>query len=359
MCVPTDLATGYPQISSRSYEHPADRAATAALHAIPLFDTLVKRFGRLGVESRYRQVLLGDSVRLGPDQLPLVWSSHVAAASRLDIEPTPLFVTQHPSVNALTFGMRSPVILVSSSLVAQHDEAEVQALLAHELGHVVSDHVTYSTALVLLARLLSGAVSDIPLAGLPLRGLYLALLEWSRAAELTCDRAAALVVGDPMVVCRVLMRIAGGALEGLDVNAFIRQATEYVEEEDLFARRSRLALELGRSHPAAVRRVRELVRWVESGDYDRIRSGSYVRRGQEPPPSAEFDAAVRHYRERFSAMVDRTIGGVNKLSNQIASWLRRANTEEGEADDAERAREGPPTDGAERADAPPEPEQED
>jgi Zn-dependent protease with chaperone function len=336
--VPVDLATGYPQISSRSYEHPADRAATSALHAIPLFDSLVKRFARLGAESRYRQVLLGDAVRLGPDQLPALWASHVAAASRLDIEATPLFVTQHPLVNALTYGMRSPVILVSSSLVLAHEPDEVEAVLAHELAHVLSDHVTYSTALVLLTRALASTVADMPLAGLPLRGLYLALLEWSRAAELTCDRAAALVVGDPIVVCRVLMRIAGGALEGLNVDAFIRQATEYVDEEDLFARRSRLAMELGRTHPAAVRRVRELVKWVESGDYDRIRAGSYVRRGQEPAPSAEFDAAVRHYRERFAAMVDRTIGGVNKLSDQIATWLRRTG-DDGSAEDTEETAE--------------------
>ena len=32
---------------------------------------------------------------------------------------------------------------------------------------------------------------------------------------------------------------------------------------------------------------------------------------------------MKHYRERFTAMVERTIGGVNKLSNQISSWLRR------------------------------------
>src|ERR1700735_2946692 len=68
-----ELVTGYPEISPRSYEHPADRAATTALHAIPLLDRLVKRFGRLGVETRFRQMLLGDSVRLGPDQLGDVW----------------------------------------------------------------------------------------------------------------------------------------------------------------------------------------------------------------------------------------------------------------------------------------------
>ena len=320
-----ELATRYPELSPRSYEHPADRAATSALHAIPLLDRLVKRFGRLGMETRFRQTLLGDAVRLGPDQVPAVWALHVHAAGRLDLAPTPLFVTQQPMVNALTFGMRSPVIVVFSPLVADYEADEVQAVLAHELGHVLSDHVTYSTALVLLAQLLGGVVSDIPLAGLPVRGLYIALLEWSRAAELTCDRAAALAVDDPVIVCRMLMRMAGGALPGMQVGAFIRQATEYSEEEDLFARRARFASELGRTHPAAVRRVRELMAWVESGDFERIRSGTYVRRGEEPPPSAEFDAAVRHYRERFTAVVDRTLGGVNKLSGQITSWLRRDN----------------------------------
>jgi Zn-dependent protease with chaperone function len=335
-----ELATRYREISPRTYEHPADRAATSALHAIPLFDRLVRRFGRLGVETRFRQMILGDAVRLGPDQVPDVWALHVRAATHLDVAPTPLFVTQQATMNALTFGMRSPVIVVYSPLIADYESDEIESVLAHELGHVLSDHVTYSTALALLAQLLAGVFSDIPIAGLPVRGLYYALLEWSRAAELTCDRAAALAVDDPMVVCRTLMRMAGGALPGMRVEQFVRQATEYTEEEDLFARRSRFASEIGRTHPAAVRRVRELVMWVQSGAFDRIRSGSYLHRGEEPPPSAEFDAAVRHYRERFTAMVDRTVGGVNKLSKQITTWLRR----DGDDEEEEDAGDGPASD---------------
>jgi hypothetical protein len=79
---------------------------------------------------------------------------------------------------------------------------------------------------------------------------------------------------------------------------------------------------LTQTHPFAVRRVKELTTWVSSGAYDPIVSGSYVRRGEEPPVSAEFDSAVQHYRERFTAMIERTIGGVNKLAGQIQSWLR-------------------------------------
>jgi len=119
------------------------------------------------------------------------------------------------------------------------------------------------------------------------------------------------------------MRVAGGPLDGLDLQAFLRQATEYVEEEDLFSRRARFGIELNRTHPFAVRRVKELVDWVGTGQYDHIVGGSYIHKGEEPPVSAEFDAAVTHYRERFTAMVDRTVGGVGKLAGQIQNWLRR------------------------------------
>jgi hypothetical protein len=118
------------------------------------------------------------------------------------------------------------------------------------------------------------------------------------------------------------MRTAGGALEGMNLDAFIRQATEYEDEDDLYARHARFWEEVGRPHPFAVRRVRQLVKWVSEGEFDPIRAGHYVRRGQEPPASAEFDAAVSHYGDRFVAMVDRVGGGVQRVADQISAWLR-------------------------------------
>ena len=68
------------------------------------------------------------------------------------------------------------------------------------------------------------------LAGLPLLAIQLALLEWFRGAELSCDRAAALVTRDPMAVCRALMVIsAGEAADDLNLDAFIEQAMDYDE----------------------------------------------------------------------------------------------------------------------------------
>jgi len=322
----------YEQISSKAYEHPADRAATSALHSIPLMDAVIKRLTDLSHERRLRQILIGNAVRIGDAQVPELWADYQRCAACLDIATVPdLYLTQTPMVNAMTVGAKTPLVIANSGLVGAYERDEVGAVLAHELGHVLSEHYYYTTVLVLLAQFLRTSVPG-RLTGLPVRALYLALLEWSRAAELSSDRASALVMVDPLVTCRLLMRMAGGAVDGMSLDAFIVQAVEYTDEDDLFARWSRVWVEIGLTHPFAVRRVRELILWVRSGEFDRIRDGHYVRRGAEPPPSAEFEAAVAHYRERFSQTLERTTGGVQKLIAQLDTWLKGRGGTDDEAD---------------------------
>ncbi len=319
-----ELARRYEQISAKAYEHPADRAATSALHAVPLLDKVIKRLTDLGHERRLRQIVMGNAVRVGPEQMPSLWSDYVACSSVLDLPATPdLYVTNDPVVNAMTIGAKTPIVIVRSSLVGSYEDHETQTVLGHELGHVLSEHYYYTTALVLLKQFLDGALPRSLLLGLPARGMYLALLEWARAAELSADRAAALVMADPLEPCRVLMRIAGGALPGMSFESFLKQAADYEGEDDLFSRHSRFWVELSLTHPIAVRRVKEMIEWVQSGDYDRIVGGSYPRRGEEPEPSVEFNAAVAHYGERFSRFLDRTAGSVQDLGKKFGDWLNK------------------------------------
>jgi Zn-dependent protease with chaperone function len=319
-----DVSARYEQISSRAYEHPADKAATSALHAVPLLDKVIKRLTDLGHERRLRQMVMATAIRLSGEQVPDVWSRYVQCTAILDLPSIPdLYMLNDPRVNAMTIGAKTPMVLVNSSLVGGYTDDETHTVLAHEVGHVLSEHYYYTTALVMLSEFIKGALPRSLLLGLPVRGMYYALLEWSRAAELSADRAAALVRGDPLEPCRVLMRLAGGAVPGMSFEAFLKQATEYHEEDDLFSRHARFWLELSQTHPFAVRRVRELVNWVQAGDYDRIRSGQYPRRGEEAPPSAEFSAAVDMYRAKFTAFLDRTAGDVERIGRQFTEWLRQ------------------------------------
>ena len=311
-------------ISPRAYEHPADRAATAALQSIPGLDTVVRKLIELGYERALRQAYLGSSVRLGPEQLPDTWTLHNQVFRTLDIDEVPdLYLTQFPIANASTIGSTRPIVVVNSQLVQLLVPDDRRAVLAHEAAHVLSDHVLYFTALEILLRL--GTGPGIPvIAGLPLMAVRAALLEWARAAELSCDRAAALVTRDPQAICRTLLILAAGtAASELSLDAFMAQGLEYREGGASLDRLSRLFLELNLTHPLPVRRVHELMEWVRAGDYDRIVGGDYPRRGEEAEAREEASEAVAHYSERFRKVFREAGEAVGQATDQLADWLRR------------------------------------
>jgi Zn-dependent protease with chaperone function len=319
------------EISARAFEHPADRAATAALKGIPMLDTVVRKLSELGYERAFRSTLMASAVRLGEDQFPQAWSDHVAAYARLDVEPLPdLFVTQVPFTNAAAVGAGKPFVVVNSGTLTIFDEGELRTVLGHEAGHVLAEHVMYRTALLMLLSLTSRSPLGV-IAGLPLVGVRLALLEWFRAAELSADRAATLVNRDPMTTCRTLMVMGSGVpSEHMNVDAFVKQGTEYRDVEG-WNKLARMRGELFQTHPYAVKRVHELLKWVQSGDYDRIVAGDYIRRGQEPGAREEADAATQHYTERFKSFFDDAVEGVAKIgdqvteaTNKVTEWLKRS-----------------------------------
>lgn len=324
MSLPTE---GYQlkRISSKAYEHPADRAATAALKTVPHLDTVVRKLIEFGYERAMRRGVLGSAVRLGEVQLPRVWHAHARAYATLDLEPVPdLYLTQYPVANALTIGSGKPLVVVNSELVQLLDDEQLRVVFAHEAGHVLSDHALYRTALVILMQL-----SRMPGVPLPLFPLRATLMEWFRASELSCDRAAALVVRDPLAVCRTLMVIAAGTeAASLDLDAFVMQGQDYREKVSPFDRFSRLLVDLNLTHPMSVQRVHELMSWVRSGDYDRVVDGDYVTRDEPQRPRAEAADAVAHYAERFRDSFKDMGESIGEAGQQIVDWLRRARDEE-------------------------------
>jgi Zn-dependent protease with chaperone function len=311
-------------ISPHAYQHPADSAATAALQRIPYLDEVVRQLIALGYERALRAATLGAAIRLGERQLPGVWVLHreVFHVLDLDEEVPDLYLTQFPFANAYTIGSKRPIVLLNSELLHLLDDGGRRSVLAHEAAHVHSDHVLYQTALLILLRLGS---SRLPaLAGLPLLAIRLALLEWFRAAELSCDRAAALVTRDATAVCRALMVLsAGAAADELNLDAFIAQAADYDDGGKGLDRLSKLINDMNLTHPMPVRRVRELTDWVRSGEYDRIVDGEYIRRGQEPTLKDEADSASAHYADRIGGALQQAGSSIGEIGEQLRDWLSR------------------------------------
>lgn len=323
-----DQIKPYENISAKAYEHPADRAATAALKAIPMLDTVVRRLIEWRYERAMRQFYLGNSVKVSDQQLPELWTAHQHATRILDVSNVnDLYVHRSVLGDGVVIGSKQPIIVLDADLVEKIGSGERMALIAHELGHVLSDHVVYQTALNIV---LSAGRGAIPFLGLPLMGVRAVLLEWYRATELSCDRAATLAVRDPRIVCRLLMVTTSGMpAERLNLDAFLAQAMEYQNWEDPSDRVRRFFNELGRTHANAVKRASEVMAWVQSGDYDRIVRGEYRRRDEPSNVREEAGDAVEFYVERFKAVfrdaaenLEQAGNQIGEVGQQLADWVR-------------------------------------
>ncbi len=303
-------------ISPTTWEHPADRAALAALRRIPVFDEVLKAiFGIFG-EKPIRLAFQANAVRVSPRQFPRVHTHYRTVLETLDAPAEyDLFVSQTPLVNAGAYGLDRPFIVLNSGSLALLDDEELTFLLGHELGHILSGHVLYRTMTVLLLRL---AQQGFPIVGLAARAVLLALLEWGRKSELSADRAGLLAVQNPDAVLRSMLKLAGGgSREETDLNEFLDQADEYRKGGDVADSVFKVLNLMLATHPFHVLRAAELRDWIESGAYDRVLRGEYRRRDDGHASYVEdLAAAARAYTEDAKSVL-------NQVGEQMGSAARR------------------------------------
>lgn len=266
----------FPRITSAAFEHPADTQALEAVKRIPILDKVFRKLMELGIERVFRIQLIGQAIHVTPKQCPKVYRIFKEAADILDMHEPDLFLTTSPQVNAFTFGVERPFIVLQSALVDLLDEDELMAVLGHELGHVKCGHVLYRSIAYFLGQI---AGRLLGLGGLATMGLTVALFEWSRKSELSADRAELLVVQDPDVCLRLHMKLAGGSkavFSQTDPQEFLRQADTYEElDYSTLNKVYKLLHELSMSHPLPVYRAKEILHWANSKQYKEILAGRY------------------------------------------------------------------------------------
>jgi hypothetical protein len=308
----------FPDISSRAYEHPADRSALVALRKLSGFDTAFKALSGLVPDRSLRLLFLSDSVRVGPEQFPNLNALLLDACYVLDLEQVPLlYVSQNPVPEAMCIGLDEPIIVVTTGLVELLDEDEMRAVIGHEVGHALSGHSVYRTILLFLTDL-AARVSWIPLGNLAVMALITALREWFRKSELSADRAGLLVAQDIQVSMRGLMKLAGGNhLHEMNVDAFLKQADEYEAAGDLRDSVLKIMNVLPRSHPFTTVRAAELRAWAGSREFQRLMDGHYPRRGEDRDASVgdAFKESAQHYADTVKQSKDPLMGLIRDLSN--------------------------------------------
>ena len=311
----------FPGISSRAYEHPTDRGALAVLRSVPGFDTVFKAMAGAVSDRAERLLFLSSAVRAGPGQYPELAQLRDECVSTLDVPFVPeLYVFRSPEANAMTIGMDSPFIALTTELVSLLDADGLLFTIGHEMGHVLSGHAVYRTMLYHLTRLAT-RLAWFAIGYIGLRVIIAGLEEWYRKSELSCDRAGVLAGQDPAAGRRALMKLAGGAkMSELSHDAFQQQAREYDAVPDVREGLIKLLQMQGTTHPFAVVRFAELDRWVREEDYEAILSGEYPRREDDPQVSVseEMKAAAKSYQDSWSRTSDPFVGLVKGFAETAA-----------------------------------------
>lgn len=273
----------FPGLSSEAFEHPTDRSALQALRAAPGIDWVFRKFNEFTGDRAGKMYCLSDMVRVGPNQFRQLHEMLIESCQILDMPVPHLYVSQTPDVNAFTFCVESPIIVLNSGLLELLDEEEWRVVVGHELGHIKSGHVLYRQIAQFLYQLFVGiGRRTFGLGGSIGMGLFYAFFHWYRQSELTADRAAMLVAQNPDDIINTLMKLAGGSrrlYEQMDREAFLAQGREYHDMgKDILNQLYNMGRTLTSTHPFPALRALDAESWSKSEEYQQIMAGNYKRR---------------------------------------------------------------------------------
>jgi Zn-dependent protease with chaperone function len=250
-------------------QHPLDLSSRQQLEVIPLLQPTVRKYLTATAGRKPRQALLSGALRLGPRQLPEIYGLLPPVCAAFGI-PEPELYLMRGDANARTVGHDRAAIVIYNRLLEDLAGDEVEAVLAHECGHILAGHVLYrQMAQAAMRTPASGAgrslFSEVP--GLAATQIQAALFNWYRRSELTADRAAAAYLGSAEPMQRAMLRILGVPkwLPGdVSPDAVLEQAAELdeISGPGRWDRSFVPDLDNATGHPMAPLRFRELSSWA-------------------------------------------------------------------------------------------------
>ena len=265
----------------QAYEHPLDSAALDVLQDTGGFDTLVRMLNEWGFERIVRVQLTGSNICVTADNFPEIHEKVHEAGAILDLPLLPdIYISGGGEINAFTVGVEKPIMVLTCGAIDQLSDDELLFVIGHELGHIKSSHVLYyqiAQFVPVIGQIIGGVTFGI--GELFSAGIQAALLNWKRTSEFTCDRAGLLAVQDANVAISAMMKIAGLPHKyhaSVNTEDFIAQARKFeaLDTDTLSWIAKGLSI-MDQSHPWTVMRAKEILTWVDSGDYEKVLNTPY------------------------------------------------------------------------------------
>lgn len=255
------------------YLHDSDKAAMAALKAIPGFSQVMKVFMKIWDEQKASLINLSTNLRLSEKQMAKYYDMLPPICEKLGIDVPELFVKLDVNPNAYTWGDTKPYIVITSGLFETLPDELIPTVLAHECGHIACHHALYTT---IGHALFSGASAFASgLGNVALYPIQLGFAYWMRCSEFSADRAAIICDGSATKNTEVMMRFAGfdkDIMAEANVDAFMEQAFEYknLVNSNAWNKTLEFILFQNYDHPLNAIRAYEGKEWEKSERYRNI-----------------------------------------------------------------------------------------
>ena len=276
-------------LSSKTYEHPFDRKALASLQNMPGVSLLLKKVNEYGIDRLLRLQSLGSEIRISPRNFPQLHQTFVETCQILDVAPLPeLYLFQGTGhIQSYIVGVEKPLVGINLDGMEWLDPDELLYVFGHEVARIKSQHMVYhQMAIVMptLKNLLSSTTLGV--GGLVASGMELGLYNWRMMARFTADRAGLLACQDIEVATTTLMKLAGLPAEYLTtavIEDFLGQAREFASNNfDSVDRVTKILSYTESGLSWVVMRAGELLKWVDSGEYDNLIQQKNLNIPEEP-----------------------------------------------------------------------------
>lgn len=267
--------------------HPEDAKALKALKSIPALPKLMEKVFQYGYDELAWSENVTTNLRLSEKQMPEIYNRLPPICERLGIPVPELYLQMSPIANSWTSGHKKVYIVVTLGLVKKLKEDELDAVLAHECGHILCQHVLYQTlanAIFTFGDFLTDSFVGV-IGNAAMKPVKQALLLWSRASELTADRVAC-IFSPAMTLSRALARldmIPKYIIEKMDFDVWASQGYDYEALRNGSAW-NKIIHWMGDSdadHPYSPVRAYETMRWEKTDTCNWLRSNPFTLEFQD------------------------------------------------------------------------------
>lgn len=260
--------------------HPEDASTLKTLKSIPALPKIMEKVFQYGYDEISWSENVTTNLRLSETQMPEIYNHLPPICERLGIPVPELYLQMSPIANAWTSGHTKTYIVLTLGLIRRVKGEELDAVLAHECGHILCQHVLYQT-LANAVFSFGDAIAD-SLVGLvgnaAMKPIRHALIAWSRASELSADRVACMFTSAE-TLARALARISmipKNIVDIMDIRAWAEQGKDYEALKDGTAW-NKIVHWMANSdvdHPYAPVRAYEALLWEKTDTCNRLRTES-------------------------------------------------------------------------------------